>query len=756
MPDVSVIIPTYNRLGHLQRAVASALEDGCASGLGVEVIVVDDGSADGSAVWLGAHPDPRVRVIAQANAGPQVARNCGLDAAAGTFVRFLDSDDWLVPGASRSQADALTASGADVAYGEATDAFEGNEATPVQRPTMGPTEDVVAHLLRPDWLPPFGYLYRRATLVARWREDMASAAEDWAFVLDVALGGGRFVYTPVLVGCYFQHSDDRLSTPAHPRAWDEARLDTAQRVVRELTERGAWTPLRRHNAAATAHSIGTSMLCYDAEGFARCMDVVNAVCPGYRPDHSGRRRLAAAVGLRRAEPLILLWRQIRTMAAEWLGTRPVPPRSFPSAGQLLTHYSRISDVGIKAIRPSGNSRAPRVLVAADFPPYPTTSGRAARLAAVLDALEEIGVEADFLYLHGPPPPPELAERLGRRAVLLHVPSSQALGHRVAGFVRAVLGDPWTVRTLDQHLSGRLMRALAERFVSAPYDVVWVNYFYLSRLFDLFPAARHVLDTHDRFADRRRAVAAAGINEHWLTTNSAVERKSLRRADVVVAIQQDEARYFREAYGVEVAEIGHITEPVEPLPLPASPVAVFVGGEATANVAGVRWFYDEVLPRVLRAVPGFRLLLVGQVAEHVGDSPHVLKVPHADDLPALYAQAQVAINPQSGGTGLSIKNIEALSYGRPLVARPGAVRGLPLAGAQPETQGVGPWQVADGPEDFAAAVVGYLTDAERLHAAAAAARAWAERYRRRQLATLREVCGVALEREQHAEAAERAT
>ncbi len=93
---VSVIIPTFNRGYVLREAVQSVLDQGYRD---LEVIVVDDGSTDGTgdsmAAWFGA--EPRVRYSYQANRGASAARNAGLDLATGAYIAFLDSDDSWEP-----------------------------------------------------------------------------------------------------------------------------------------------------------------------------------------------------------------------------------------------------------------------------------------------------------------------------------------------------------------------------------------------------------------------------------------------------------------------------------------------------------------------------------------------------------------------------------------------------------------------------------------------------------------------------------
>src|SRR5580658_3527192 len=91
---ISVIIPTYNVAGFVREAVDSALSQTLRD---TEVIVVDDGSTDGSADALRDLDDPRLRVIRENHAGSAAARNAGLRLASGELVAFLDADDRWAP-----------------------------------------------------------------------------------------------------------------------------------------------------------------------------------------------------------------------------------------------------------------------------------------------------------------------------------------------------------------------------------------------------------------------------------------------------------------------------------------------------------------------------------------------------------------------------------------------------------------------------------------------------------------------------------
>jgi len=121
---VSALIPTYNRRAHTCRAIDSVL----AQTLPVDqIIVVDDGSTDGTADEVRSRYGSRVTVFRQANAGVSAARNCGIRAARGKWLAFLDSDDVWMPEKLELQFDAVSALGAGEFGACFTDCvFDGN------------------------------------------------------------------------------------------------------------------------------------------------------------------------------------------------------------------------------------------------------------------------------------------------------------------------------------------------------------------------------------------------------------------------------------------------------------------------------------------------------------------------------------------------------------------------------------------------------------------------------------------------------
>ena len=99
---LSIIVPVYNVETYLEKCVSSLLDQDIEAS-DYEIILVDDGSTDGSAVlcdqFAGTHVN--IRVIHKENGGLSSARNAGIMAAAGNYIQFVDSDDFLNPGVLR-------------------------------------------------------------------------------------------------------------------------------------------------------------------------------------------------------------------------------------------------------------------------------------------------------------------------------------------------------------------------------------------------------------------------------------------------------------------------------------------------------------------------------------------------------------------------------------------------------------------------------------------------------------------------------
>lgn len=135
-PQVSVVIPAFNAERYLTEAVQSVLEQGISD---IEVLVVDDGSTDGTAA-LADEVGPPVTVVRQANGGIGSARNAAIARATGIYLAFLDADDVWPVGSLAVRLAALAAKPeADGVFGSVQEFRDGGDDLPVQSGALAGT-----------------------------------------------------------------------------------------------------------------------------------------------------------------------------------------------------------------------------------------------------------------------------------------------------------------------------------------------------------------------------------------------------------------------------------------------------------------------------------------------------------------------------------------------------------------------------------------------------------------------------------------
>jgi glycosyltransferase involved in cell wall biosynthesis len=238
-----------------------------------------------------------------------------------------------------------------------------------------------------------------------------------------------------------------------------------------------------------------------------------------------------------------------------------------------------------------------------------------------------------------------------------------------------------------------------------------------------PSVLTAVHTHDCLSQVWDKMGRYGVDTHAREISRGLERRFLRRARVVLALQADEAAHFRRlAPGVPVAVLGFAPGPVpdQPRRRGEEPVVFFPASNNPANRAGLAWLLHEVWPRVRGRWPEAELRVAGEVSRWIGlPGPGVSGLGALPDLQPEYARARVVVNPVAVGTGLKIKTVEALGLGKAVVATSNALEGLP--------PGEDAWRCADQPAEFAEAIVSVGSDLVRLAAAERAALAYARQH-----------------------------
>ena len=187
---ISVIIPAYNAEAFIRHTIRSVLDQTYPD---LEVIVVDDGSTDGTASVVGSMQDRRIRLVSQPNSGVSTARNRGIGAAQGAIIGFLDADDAMEPTNIAEKVRALGSGQAEWAYSDMLACDPALKPFGIMR---GSDDDLVRTiLLGIDTAVPgacSNIVVKRSCLDAGIRFDQRlSNAADQHFVLALAAGHGH-------------------------------------------------------------------------------------------------------------------------------------------------------------------------------------------------------------------------------------------------------------------------------------------------------------------------------------------------------------------------------------------------------------------------------------------------------------------------------------------------------------------------------------------------------------------------------------
>jgi hypothetical protein len=372
----------------------------------------------------------------------------------------------------------------------------------------------------------------------------------------------------------------------------------------------------------------------------------------------------------------------------------------------------------------------RLLVVSPIPSHPRDQGNSARIFALCQALREAGVIVHFLYATMEGLTETQRTAMERCWDYFHP----------AGYAPADMrpSQP-TCYGLDDWYDPAVTRLAADLHRRWHFHAVLVNYVWFSRVLAGFPSGvLKILDTHDIFGARDQRFRDAGLTPEWYYTSPGDEARGLERADIVLAIQAEEALYFRACGHEDVRVIGHAPGQRQRAAKPRGE-AVRVGYLASGNPLNRRSLADVEQHLPAEGLSGLHFIVAGSICDGRarGEGPFI-SIGRVGELDEFYDQVDIVINPMQFGTGLKIKSVEALFQGLPLIATRAAMAGLPIMHALhdlPDARAV------------AACLMETRFDAEMLGALAEASRAAARAYR----AEVRvEICSLIESMHKHAE------
>ena len=215
-------------------------------------------------------------------------------------------------------------------------------------------------------------------------------------------------------------------------------------------------------------------------------------------------------------------------------------------------------------------------------------------------------------------------------------------------------------------------------------MVCCEYVFQSKVLELFPAkCIRIIDAHDRFGGRAELLKRNGIAPDFFYTSPEQEALALNRADLIIAIQEEEAEYYRSITSAEVVVIGHIIESspwhwtksgLEDRPLRIG----YFGSGNSLNRKSVDLFL-KAYGQNPELVAQSELILAGSICDHL-EIPANIKATlmgRVEEIADFYQGVDLAVNPMVDGTGLKIKTIEALNFGIPIISTVSGSDGLPV-------------------------------------------------------------------------------
>ena len=212
---ISVVMPLYNKEAEVERALRSVLEQSLAPG---EIIVVDDGSTDGSRAIveriIAEHPEVEIRLIAQPNGGVSAARNRGIAEAKGDYIALLDADDMWLTGYIAEVCRLMEYYPEADAYSTAFDIVNDTERIAASVPTTEGYINIAEEALQRRYpiIPSTATLRRKAVLRAgSFPEGMRIGEDQWLWVRMVQQGA-KFCFSPMSLVRYSRTASNRSAS----------------------------------------------------------------------------------------------------------------------------------------------------------------------------------------------------------------------------------------------------------------------------------------------------------------------------------------------------------------------------------------------------------------------------------------------------------------------------------------------------------------------------------------------------------------
>jgi len=325
----------------------------------------------------------------------------------------------------------------------------------------------------------------------------------------------------------------------------------------------------------------------------------------------------------------------------------------------------------------------KLLIISPTPTHPQNAGNRIRVYNLSAALKKLGFEVHFLFVELEKGDKEAMNQYWKGKVYYFCGTGSFFPPIALSFWKRFFYsftyssdereynfhiDDWYDTNLDEFISALQKE---ERF-----DIVVVEYVFLSKAFLNFSGnVLKVLDTHDIFTNRFKVYLNNDQKPQWFSTYEKEEAKALNRADLITAIQNHEKRFFEKITHKKVIQIGHILSYCPNRKTDFDKKLLFVASQNPINIDGITFFMEKVLTKLTITYPDVELVIAGQICNVLDAGGNITLLGEFENAQQVYNEGDIVINPVRFGTGLNIKTIEALSYGKPLVTTSAGMAGL---------------------------------------------------------------------------------
>ena len=266
--------------------------------------------------------------------------------------------------------------------------------------------------------------------------------------------------------------------------------------------------------------------------------------------------------------------------------------------------------------------------------------------------------------------------------------------------------------LADHLCPAYVNAIVRRLaIQEHIDIFLAYYAFTIKAFEGLPQKTMLIcDANEVFSMPRYDESGDRLTP-VLSFSPEEEKAMLAQADVVIAIQSLEAAYLHRLlpkHDVITVGIDSDLPSDTGLPSEAGEIIGIIGSDNPANLEGTEDFLNSCWPLIRNSRPDAQLRIAGKLGNALetkfqGNLPSGIQVlGWLASLDSYYRELRFVVNPVLRGTGLKIKTVEALSYGRPVVARPVGIEGI-------HWDGEPPWCVAADGRAMAEACIQLLAD-----------------------------------------------